>query len=346
MRDLARDRKTIGGSLDNISDLTVTVADLLRRGRPLLKRDIAALHDLAKLLNDPDQRSEVVDLLDRMPEVMSDQIRTGTYGSWYQYYVCGCLRPTQPARARRASRSSTRSRTMFSPVRVQVDRAEVSGPMTDQRRAHHATRRHHPGADGGHLGSHLQPVASSRASAAPTYYAEFSDASGIHKGNIVQVGGIRVGRVSDVTLDEDRVIVKFEIDDGDVDFGPDSKASIEVLNLLGEKFLDLQPDAGGPARERRHHPARAHRGRLRHRRRVQRPDDHHRGHRHPAAVRGARRRLRDHRRLGPRDRRGVRRHRAAVAQRLPAGRADPDACSRARSRSPRCSSSAATTSST
>jgi phospholipid/cholesterol/gamma-HCH transport system substrate-binding protein len=89
MRDLARDRKTIGGSLDNISELTVTVADLLRRGRPLLKRDITALHDLAKLLNDPDQRSEIVDLLDRMPEVMSDQIRTGTYGSWYQYYVCG-----------------------------------------------------------------------------------------------------------------------------------------------------------------------------------------------------------------------------------------------------------------
>jgi phospholipid/cholesterol/gamma-HCH transport system substrate-binding protein len=78
-----------------------------------------------------------------------------------------------------------------------------------------------------------------------TYYAEFSDASGIHKGNIVQVGGIRVGRVTDVTLDEDRVVVKFEINDGDVDFGPDSKASVEVLNLLGEKFLDLEPDAKG-----------------------------------------------------------------------------------------------------
>lgn len=89
MRDLARDRDTIGGSLDNISNLTVVVADLLRRGRPLLKRDIVALHDLAKLLNEPDQRADIVDLLDRMPEVMSDQIRTGTYGSWYQYYICG-----------------------------------------------------------------------------------------------------------------------------------------------------------------------------------------------------------------------------------------------------------------
>lgn len=77
-----------------------------------------------------------------------------------------------------------------------------------------------------------------------TYYAEFSDASGIHRGNIVQVGGIRVGRVTDVTLDEDRVQVKFEVD-GDVELGPESKASIEVLNLLGEKFLDVQPVGEG-----------------------------------------------------------------------------------------------------
>jgi phospholipid/cholesterol/gamma-HCH transport system substrate-binding protein len=81
-----------------------------------------------------------------------------------------------------------------------------------------------------------------------TYYAEFSDASGIHKGNMVQVGGIRAGRVSDVSLDPDagdRVVVKFEIDDSDVDFGADSKASIEVLNLLGEKFLDVTPEGDG-----------------------------------------------------------------------------------------------------
>ncbi|MBU2696422.1 MCE family protein [Pimelobacter sp. 30-1] len=77
-----------------------------------------------------------------------------------------------------------------------------------------------------------------------TYYAEFSDASGIHKGNIVQVGGIRAGRVSAVDLAGDRVKVTFEID-GDVDFGPDSHASIEVLNLLGEKYLDLQPVGKG-----------------------------------------------------------------------------------------------------
>ncbi|TNM43317.1 MCE family protein [Nocardioides albidus] len=89
MSDLAKDRDTIGSSLDNISELTVAVADLLRRGRPLLKEDIAALRSLSKLLNKKENRDNLASLLDRMPEMMTDQTRTGTYGSWYQYYVCG-----------------------------------------------------------------------------------------------------------------------------------------------------------------------------------------------------------------------------------------------------------------
>lgn len=89
MRDLAGDRETIGSTLDNISQLTVTVADLLRRGRPLVKEDIAALRSLSKLLNRKENRDNLASLLDRMPETMQDQTRTGTYGSWYSYYVCG-----------------------------------------------------------------------------------------------------------------------------------------------------------------------------------------------------------------------------------------------------------------
>jgi phospholipid/cholesterol/gamma-HCH transport system substrate-binding protein len=77
-----------------------------------------------------------------------------------------------------------------------------------------------------------------------SYRAEFADASGIHKGNMVQVGGIRVGRVQDVELDGALVIVTFEVKN-DVDFGPDSHASVEVLNLLGEKYLELTPAGDG-----------------------------------------------------------------------------------------------------
>ena len=39
--DLAEDRKDIGGSLESISDLSETMADLLTRSRPLIKKDVA-----------------------------------------------------------------------------------------------------------------------------------------------------------------------------------------------------------------------------------------------------------------------------------------------------------------
>ena len=77
-----------------------------------------------------------------------------------------------------------------------------------------------------------------------SYKAYFADASGLHKGNMVQVGGIRAGRVQDVQLDKGKVLVTFEVDHG-VDFGKESKASVEVLNLLGEKFLNLVPAGDG-----------------------------------------------------------------------------------------------------
>jgi len=77
-----------------------------------------------------------------------------------------------------------------------------------------------------------------------TYRAYFADASGLHQGNIVQVGGIRAGRVQDVQLDHGKVLVTFEVDHG-VEFGKESRASVEVLNLLGEKYLDLVPAGDG-----------------------------------------------------------------------------------------------------
>jgi len=62
---------------------------------------------------------------------------------------------------------------------------------------------------------------------------------------MVQVGGIRVGRVQDVALENSNtVLVTFEVDNG-VEFGNDSRASVEVLNLLGEKYLNLQPAGDG-----------------------------------------------------------------------------------------------------
>jgi len=81
-----------------------------------------------------------------------------------------------------------------------------------------------------------------------SYTAEFSDASGINRGNTVQIGGIRVGRVQDVWLEGPKVMVKFEVDNG-VEFGEESGASIEVLSLLGDKYLELTPAGPGQLSE-------------------------------------------------------------------------------------------------
>jgi phospholipid/cholesterol/gamma-HCH transport system substrate-binding protein len=77
-----------------------------------------------------------------------------------------------------------------------------------------------------------------------TYAADFTDASGLHVGSEVQVGGIRVGRVEKVRLDGPQVRVDFSVDHG-VDFGGQSRASVEVLNLLGEKYLEIEPAGSG-----------------------------------------------------------------------------------------------------
>lgn len=78
------------------------------------------------------------------------------------------------------------------------------------------------------------------------YSAQFSDASGLHKGNMVQIAGVKVGRVSEVELKGSYVVAHFDIDNG-VSFGNESTAQIEVLNLLGEKFIDLHPKGSAKA---------------------------------------------------------------------------------------------------
>ena len=72
-----------------------------------------------------------------------------------------------------------------------------------------------------------------------TYHAQFSDASGLHVGDRVEIAGIRVGRVDALRIDGNHVLVDFDVSGARL--GRDTEASIEVLNLLGEKYLRLQP---------------------------------------------------------------------------------------------------------
>lgn len=85
---LAEDRVQIGRSIVHVSRLTSSLAALLSEGRPLLKADIRELRRLSEALSTPEVREVLAQVLRDLPEMLEDQTRTGTYGSWYNYYVC------------------------------------------------------------------------------------------------------------------------------------------------------------------------------------------------------------------------------------------------------------------
>ena len=76
-----------------------------------------------------------------------------------------------------------------------------------------------------------------------TYHADFTDASGLARGDMVQIAGVRVGRVDSIDVHGDHVRVNFDVHDAA--FGDRTTASVEVLNLLGSKYLDLTPAGSG-----------------------------------------------------------------------------------------------------
>jgi phospholipid/cholesterol/gamma-HCH transport system substrate-binding protein len=85
---VSTDRKAIGSSLQNLSTLTADLAGLLTQSRPYLKADIAQLNRMMKILNKPGNQDVLDEVLERLPVMLSRQTRSGTYGSWYNYYLC------------------------------------------------------------------------------------------------------------------------------------------------------------------------------------------------------------------------------------------------------------------
>ncbi|MDT5080082.1 MAG: phospholipid/cholesterol/gamma-HCH transport system substrate-binding protein [Mycobacterium sp.] len=76
------------------------------------------------------------------------------------------------------------------------------------------------------------------------YSAVFTDASRLKSGDTVRVAGIRVGTVTDVSLQSDRkVLVEFDAD-RDIHLTSGTKAAIRYLNLTGDRFLDLVDGPG------------------------------------------------------------------------------------------------------
>ncbi|WP_026917348.1 MCE family protein [Gordonia shandongensis] len=71
------------------------------------------------------------------------------------------------------------------------------------------------------------------------YTAQFSEAAGLKKGNEVRVAGVKVGEVTKVSLNGDKVDVGFRANNTWI--GDQTQASIQIKTVLGQKYLALNP---------------------------------------------------------------------------------------------------------
>lgn len=85
---LSRDRQAIGASIGNLSNLTTQVAQLVGQARPNLKADVVQLRRVMTILNRPANQKVMSETLQRLPTELRRQARIGTFGSWYNYYLC------------------------------------------------------------------------------------------------------------------------------------------------------------------------------------------------------------------------------------------------------------------
>lgn len=80
------------------------------------------------------------------------------------------------------------------------------------------------------------------------YSAEFTDATGVTKGDDIRVAGVRVGTVSDVEIiDRSRALVTFSVDD-DTSVNGGTNAAIRYRNLVGQRYISLTQEVGDTRR--------------------------------------------------------------------------------------------------
>jgi phospholipid/cholesterol/gamma-HCH transport system substrate-binding protein len=74
--------------------------------------------------------------------------------------------------------------------------------------------------------------------------AQFDTATGLKSGASIEIAGVEVGRVKDITLTDDRAAVLLAVNNS-VKLYTDTIASIKTRGIIGEKFLALSPGGGG-----------------------------------------------------------------------------------------------------
>jgi len=77
-----------------------------------------------------------------------------------------------------------------------------------------------------------------------TYHAQFADAGGLKSGDDVRIAGVKVGKVTSLSLNGAVVRVAFQINTG-AKIGDDTRADIKIKTLLGQKYIALAPAGVG-----------------------------------------------------------------------------------------------------
>lgn len=95
---LAKDRAAIGDAITHIDQLAAVTTDLLRETRPGLRKDIAELGELAATLDSPASRKQLTTVITTTASKLARIIRTGSYGSWFNFYVCDIRLDLAPSR--------------------------------------------------------------------------------------------------------------------------------------------------------------------------------------------------------------------------------------------------------
>lgn len=76
-----------------------------------------------------------------------------------------------------------------------------------------------------------------------TYYANFSEAAGLKVRDKVRIAGVTVGQVQSIELQGAHVNVAFTVEGAEI--GKETRATIKVGTVLGQKFLQLTPEGSG-----------------------------------------------------------------------------------------------------
>lgn len=75
--------------------------------------------------------------------------------------------------------------------------------------------------------------------------ASFENSSGLKKGAVIEIAGVKIGQVKSIELDFDtqESMIWLEINQG-VEVQEDAVASIRTAGIIGDKFIKISPGGG------------------------------------------------------------------------------------------------------